>query len=481
MKSWSRLVKYGKLVRKLKISDNKDVILDSNAMETLSMQRPVISLTPNLQHMVVEWQNGDILKYCYLFFNENVQSLTLSVPSLDLSPFSYILERAIFSRATGLKLLNIETRKPLHDGDINITLNCASPYMRNIETLILPQFCLTTSILNQSEVVGKLKKILRNDSLACNAPAASMEPRNPLGPVIRSKLEELHIGARFRSLRSLAPRNFPKLISLYIDFLWQTEDSDSLRDLTKKISDNFSGLQQLSIMASRLKRSQLDMTKTISSDPLKALTTMKNLKFFSFQWCTPIVCTNEELMEVLEGLPSIEVLLLNERPIFTDGGTDITLDVLPFIARACPNLRKIALFVDCTVPPGASFSGPFSQRKAKPITERVLFTKLESFDLGSSPVLRDPFNIAHRLYDTLPTKCKLSKPAQVAKAETTLNTTQAATTWENICEDVSELMSALSVGREEERRRSDKTYRVLEKKIVKAEERIKELESLHQA
>lgn len=461
-KAWLRLESYGKLVQRLEISDKTNRIMDSNAMKILASQRPTFSLTPNLQHMYVKWQNDEVLEYCFLFFSRRVRSLTLCLPTLNWFRFSNVLEIAIFSRARGLKSLNIETCQPLSDGDVGSLLKCALPYMRNIENLVLPQFSLTPSIMAQ--VAGKLKKITQNDTLASNIATSTSGPPNPLTLTFASTIEELHVGTMFRSVLSVTSWNYPKLISLHIDFLWQYEDSDSLRDLIKKISAIFLKLQQLKIAVSKVRQPQLNTTKTISSEPLNALTTMRNLKYFSLRWCTPIVCTNEELIELLKGLPHIEYLHLNERPVFTHIGTAITLDVLASIARVCPDLRQLALFIDCTVPPAVYDPLSYSD----PTEEEGLFAKLESLDLGASPVVRDPFSIARRLYDIIPTRCKFPHPGGKVPVPGAKVDTIAVATWENLCKDVGEFIRALLVGREEGRRRFNRRMYNTEEKSVEA-------------
>lgn len=103
-KAWLRLESYGKLVQRLEISDKTNRIMDSNAMKILASQRPTFSLTPNLQHMYVKWQNDEVLEYCFLFFSRRVRSLTLCLPTLNWFRFSNVLEIAIFSRARGLSI-----------------------------------------------------------------------------------------------------------------------------------------------------------------------------------------------------------------------------------------------------------------------------------------------------------------------------------------------------------------------------------------
>lgn len=462
-----------------------DIILDSNSMKILSVQRPVFSLTPNLEHMLIKWSKSNVLEYCFLFFNQNVRSLTLCLPTLDLLEVRYVLEAAIFSRATGLKSLSIESRESLSDGDVHILslLECAFQYTRNIELLILPRFSLSVRMMLLFD--GNLKRIMQNDSLATKIANSDVGPHDPFALPFVSMIEEVHVGTTFRSLQSATSQKFPKLVSLHIDFISEYENSDSLRDLIEHISATFSRLQQLSIVISEVRQIQLDTAKAITSKPLTALTSMKNLKSFSFRWGTPILCTNGELIELLKGLRGIEVLHLNERPLFTHASTDITLDALPSISQACPNLRRLALFIDCTVPPASSAYDPLSHLNSEPTTEKGLFSKLESFDLGTSPV-RDPFSIARRLYEVLPMKCRLSELGSVAVASDTVTSdTAAPATWDSLYRDIGEFRRALLVGREAERRKFEGKLCDLEKKIavadlrnMKLEERIKELESL---
>ena len=99
-------------------------------------------------------------------------------------------------------------------------------------------------------------------------------------------------------------------------------------------------------------------TAEASCKTLKALVNLKQLKKFHLQWPLPLRGTNEEVSELLSGMPHIEKLVLNSAPGDPLARVDMTLDVLPLIAKHCHSLRNLALFVDYCTKKGVNFSTP---------------------------------------------------------------------------------------------------------------------------
>jgi len=102
--------------------------------------------------------------------------------------------------------------------------------------------------------------------------------------------------------------------------------------------------------------------------------------------------TDSELCTLLSQCPSLVTLDLNQEPMILSP-TELTINVLPLIARACPQLEDLALYVDTAVEPVETSS-------------LCTFTSLVSLNLGTSLLHSRPV-VMKMLAQVLPEGCKL--------------------------------------------------------------------------
>ncbi len=107
--------------------------------------------------------------------------------------------------------------------------------------------------------------------------------------------------------------------------------------------------------------------------------------------------TNSELCTLLSQCPALVALDLNQEPMVLSP-TELTINVLPLIARACPQLKDLALYVDTDVEP------------LEPLS-LCTFTNLQTINLGTSLLQSKPVVMA-LLAQVLPEGCRLiSRPS----------------------------------------------------------------------
>jgi len=175
--------------------------------------------------------------------------------------------------------------------------------------------------------------------------------------------------------------------------------------------------------------------------------------------------TNADLQSLLSRWPTIEKLTLNPEPMLLDEPSCLTLDVLPVIAKHCPSMRELQLYLDCSGaallqdPLGHAFNFLFTTGgRAHP------FQHLTFFSPGMSPLRAcDAAPTAMYLSKLFPSHCDIAAGATwVGQVDASVEFLGAIHALQETWGRVRELTPLLVISREEERKRARQLEKELE-------------------
>lgn len=188
------------------------------------------------------------------------------------------------------------------------------------------------------------------------------------------------------------------LLYLTIDIISKTEPA-TFQNALVKIAKAFPNLVSLTITRKE------DFSRFEDDDPpkflltyqnLRPLTTMPHLQTFQLMFEGVVSLIDSQLSSLLAQCPSMRTLRLNQEPT-SHSQTELTINALPKIAQACPQLEDLALYVNTKI--DSLETAAFQT-----------FGRLKTIDLGIS-LLENKLAVTTLLAQVLPEGCKLiSKP-----------------------------------------------------------------------
>lgn len=231
---------------------------------------------------------------------------------------------------------------------------------------------MTSNIFDALAKLSELRSISRCDGYF--EPFRRTSPFQPnLAEGAFPELRELFLDLALEDATKLLTRNFAPI---YLTRLLLASSSDS------ETPEAFSWcLRTLAVYCKSLVSLEFDlpfarpgdvMDTSISHRHLKILQNLPNLTDFKLSHPHPLLLTNEELDDVVSSWSSLKSLRLNSNPTssFRSG---LTLTCLFSLARHCPNLMELELYIDATIPVPI------------PATFQTL-TDLKELNVGISPI-----------------------------------------------------------------------------------------------
>ncbi|KAF7985451.1 hypothetical protein HWV62_5197 [Athelia sp. TMB] len=420
-----------------------------NLFSTLAYTRVSMHILPNLQ--TLQWLPAQDKNETTLFLHPRLRAITMALPTWAASPSMLQPCNALFDtlslRAPHVKKLELSVteleRFVVGSGAISTLLRS----LRDLEVVVLPDYFIEDIVLSTLAFLPSLRRVRfeSSDALKRKNPVsvqARFEPDDaerkglpfsalrdlaltvplpalhPLLPHL-SKLTQLYVRCPFLApaydvvqLFALLPSSCPSLVSLFLELLWMCPGTPLGAPIwpVREPGDE------------------------LTFDALRPLLTLP-MKEFTITCDRPLALSSTDVETIARAWPSIEVLMLAcEPPRFalsqdegewTDEGAEggpLGLDVLPTLARLCPQLRTLGLFLDASSisptipawnpsPPLHAASqlhahAKFSDTKEEGQGMVQPFRRLEKLSVGVSPIVSGSA-VALALSHILPAGCVL--------------------------------------------------------------------------
>ncbi|KLO14237.1 hypothetical protein SCHPADRAFT_927964 [Schizopora paradoxa] len=409
---WRRFLPYASRVRLVDGFYDEELesyrMLSETALADIMMTSPSLgTIFPRLRDLIFE---GDIiadypwLKFFIAFLHEGLQELYIQITEFAPDEALNLLEEAVW-RSPNITDLSI-TSIFFEQGD-NIVASIASSLstMHKLTQFKTGSCLLGPQILSTLDQLPNLRKVqFYEDTYRQGHVPNGVLPQSIL-PDPFPQLVDLMLQCSLSELcryLSLGSDIAPSLLILDIDVVSGFKPS-TLQDTLDKIAEAFPLLEFLEItrredfIAFEGTAEDLEgAASPLMHSNLVPLTSMRALKTFYLRCDGVVSMTNSELCQLLSQCPSLRRLDLNHEPMVLSP-TDLTINVLPMLAQACPQLENLALYVNTEVErlDPASFD---------------TFKNLQEINFGIS-VVEDKYLITKLLTQFLPQSCKLVSKA----------------------------------------------------------------------
>ncbi|KLO14236.1 hypothetical protein SCHPADRAFT_996701 [Schizopora paradoxa] len=402
---WKRFESYATRIRHLEIPPTRTpaTLLDPSALEQLVLEKPATMpvLLPSLKRLQIWGQLT--LEYPWLSFfkgvlHESLRDIAISFSSktyqavvdfyLDLAP-----------RSPSITTLHLWNSLTSIDQATEASVTQIIHSLRELNTIHIQSCQLTPIILSSLHQHPNIRKIsiiketIRSGRTPSGLLPASLEEgafRRLTDLTLLCSLPELN---RYLSSGTVCDC----LEVLLIDVVSQPS-AESFRNCLVRIVESFPGIASLVITRREdlsVVGSKREETATLSLQDLELLPRLRNLCNLEIHHTDPISMSDNELTGLLSQCPSLSTVYLNSEPIFLSI-SQLTINVLPLLAKRCPHLEELSLFIDGTKP--VDIPEP---------TELMTFENLFYIDFGSSPVTEDG-DVATMLGQVLPSECELN-------------------------------------------------------------------------
>ncbi|KAG8848940.1 hypothetical protein FRB96_000961 [Tulasnella sp. 330] len=146
------------------------------------------------------------------------------------------------------------------------------------------------------------------------------------------------------------------------------EAPHSLHDFLSSLSTNARHLREIDIGLSFPVTEVPGHSTDITIATLRPLLVLTDLVHFGMAAHFPIKMTDDDLDTFTSGWKNLKTLWLNETPAYAvtvDVKSELTLKALRVMAKNCPNLEELSLFVDATTIPEDTARSPTSKRVSR--------------------------------------------------------------------------------------------------------------------
>jgi hypothetical protein len=420
---WDRFRLYASRVKGLTFDDEKDGTYASFCSQ-LALVWPQYSslpetLLPNLKALTWGPERSyhsiqQEVVYLTLLLTSRLEKLVVRVPSgvIQSDPFERFVSdfsHLMIQRCSGLRSLRVElgTMHPASEVDIYIIDLIRG--LPNLEEIYLPAYWGTSAILEAMSLRPKIKAIhaVTTEWSGRGAPedVLLVQVTSPRHTAFRA-LTGLSLCITFSDLlemlgkltavhlvhlcvQTCCPREDAQDVST---FLWRlTETQRNLRELLLELRDPFTHPRE---------------SERLGLEDLAPIHGFNDIRVFEIYCGLPLSLTEEELGKLLSGLPKLTQLQLNpgplndqlQRPLYWEfPGTLLTLDALKIVARSCPDMEVLGLYVS------------YNNLKHTSVENLSAPPRLLLYNMGTSPLeIDDSETLATVLFDVLPSACELS-------------------------------------------------------------------------
>ncbi|KAG6812042.1 hypothetical protein H0H92_004626 [Tricholoma furcatifolium] len=377
---WDRFERYRYRVHKLSYSpsetEGRSFIHDS-VFDDIMWRRPGDKIVLPRMH-TLEWFGP--MKLCALFMHNGVRNLTLCFPRDGLDVSRAIGD--IIALMPELSILDLRYFTALpSEAEINRLLSG----LPNLKRITLPAPFLTNTITETASQLGCLDRLAfwygHGFDQPSQANISGFTPvlSNSSFPVLTKLITRVPYQ---KVLKVLAHSSPPSNLTLLFLQSRVVEHPSVLFDLTTAIARACPLIEKLQFdyltptgVAIENNLPAPDQGHRISFHTLSPLLKCTNLSVFTISHKYPLDLRLGDMERIATSWPAIRHLVFNHQPSHL-GHTDLTLDALVPLARRCPKLGYLGIFLDADPTPS----------KPSPQSQPPSFKSLKTLCLGVSPI-----------------------------------------------------------------------------------------------
>lgn len=351
-------MRYSSRVRKLTVTPTIDEHLKgSNVFDEIAQTRTTLHLFPKLSSLTWTSESGDRLRLSLMFMHENVKEFAvLLTPSPGYSFSVYFQE--IATRMPRLTRLDLRFSFPVREIEPGLCQLFST--LPKLQTVIMPQFTLTTKIiesLSRKEHLG----VAQFEFMDHQGVGDAMDV-NDWAPVLEEgafpALYDLSISVHLQHmLRFMTAPFFPVNLRMLYVHVMHIVPPPQVHDFLSAVAENCQSLIELVLHYSGephglVFRRNPPADDLLTWDTLRPVLKCPNLTLFELHWETPLAMSHADLEDLAASWPALETLILNPQPLPSAEPSPLTLDALLPFARHCPRLRTLGLYISASAPHG---------------------------------------------------------------------------------------------------------------------------------
>ncbi|KAL5513861.1 hypothetical protein ACEPAG_2622 [Sanghuangporus baumii] len=410
---WKTFFRYARRVRHLVIDFSKPEISPGVFHRILGANR-IVGVLPNLSILKIIFDRNDDLdafNQSLLFIGPSVKEFYLSLPRGNASPLCHrFVEYAVrMPRLAALELDSVDRQSTAMIQDHLVSFLSA---LKSLEQFVCAPYFATSDIISALSNLPSLRTIEIDwpRFKGLGYPSDVLLFRPSLESDAFAVLRTLSFCSTFkRAMAVMEVIHAPQLTKIMISSP-QLETAESLHHLLYVLARKRSRLEGLSLDAvhaidkSAGRLDDLDIDR-VTFEVLKPLLTFSELQTLDLSYHRPFRLTDADVEKLLMSLPNLSGLNFCAEPLLQEPPL-LTTAVLPIIARRCPKINSLAMYIDTRVgPPSLLTQG---------ISFRARFMQLKQIRFGTSPLAEeDVTGFSFYLSKFLPPTCKMDSLADV--------------------------------------------------------------------
>ncbi|THH00839.1 hypothetical protein EW145_g7025 [Phellinidium pouzarii] len=371
-KDWTRLNTYASRIKHLRLRScvregGIHFVYSSSVLLEVAHKRRTLSLLPALTDLEVAASlDKSLLEFVSLLVGENLQRLAIYMPHDDALIESLFEE--LVDRTTGL--IELRLWLPTHyEMDSLTTFLRAQTKLRTVGFSLNAFQSNLITLLTEHPLLEEIETLSNDDGIlvlpldeACTFLVVGCSPPHLTSLSICSP--QFETAETLYSFLLRASKACPGLLELRVDDVLEIIDSPSLGDILRPTEEG--GIDFVTI------------------NILEPLYDLSLLRVFTLSYHRMLHISNTDLDSLVRGWPHLVELSLSFKPTRIGDIPLLTLHALPIVARHCPQLRHLALYVNCT---GAIPSPEEALLGEEPTSlTQQQFSNLRILEFGLSPI-----------------------------------------------------------------------------------------------
>ncbi|TFK53880.1 hypothetical protein OE88DRAFT_1654246 [Heliocybe sulcata] len=366
---WHKFLRHSCRVRSL-VYGRASRFIRMELFDVIGRTRTKLNILPSLKELT--WLTYDYkqLEASVLFMHGGVNKLVFYLPTVCDRDRPASLEklrsfcRNVVSRMPGLTHLDIRV------GGSPMSIRSFEPFvlqlisgLPNLEKLILPNYWITSDVLNEASKLRSLAVLqFENTSAQGEGLRADVDSLFPIfDEGAFPALWDLSLTTQLSSLTGLlnSPYAPSHLTTLAVHSVVM-ETATAVQQFFETLAQNCRGLKELYVVAVDPTFPLRQSDERITLQTIEPLFACSRMTSFEIMHEYPMSLYQEDMDVIATKWPLLESLKLDSEPFSTEKSPLTLRALLPF-ATHCPNMRFLGLYVDATAADLPSSAPPFKR------------------------------------------------------------------------------------------------------------------------
>ncbi|KAG8985332.1 hypothetical protein FRB94_004181 [Tulasnella sp. JGI-2019a] len=376
---WDRFLPYSRRVEEISCYDEgsgseRYVEPSHKALAKFSTSRPahlsMLQIFPRLHRVTWFVYSHKVLRNLNIFLVPSLAFIEIKIDNAVESKAMVAFLKQLQARCGDtLKELRINTDFSL--STIEAEMLDLLKSMTRLERVVLPRFYSNGPIISALaalpclQFIGQKKSYWWGNSDDIEAgilPALESFDRDAFPALRELTYDTLSL---YEAKKFLSHNFAPKKLTTICVTSGKLEAPHSLHDFLSSLATNAHQLREIDIGLSFPVTEVPGHSTDITISTLRPLLLLPDLVHFGMAAHFPIKMTDEDLDTFTSGWKNLKTLWLNETPAYAvtvDVKSEMTLKALRVMAKNCPNLEELSLFIDATTLPEESAAASSSKR-----------------------------------------------------------------------------------------------------------------------